>query len=128
MNQSNHKTILIVEDERSLRKALHDKLLLEGFTVLEATDGEAGLALALSKHPHLILLDIIMLKMDGLTMLKKLREDDWGKAVPVIMLTNLSDAAKIAESQKSNVFDYLVKTDWSLEYVVDKVRQKLNMT
>src|SRR5947209_4797293 len=128
MNQSNHKTILIVEDERSLLKALHDKLLLEGFTVLEAPDGEAGLAVALSTHPHLILLDIIMPKMDGLTMLKELREDDWGKTVPVIMLTNLSDAAKIEESQKSNVFDYLVKTDWSLEYVVDKVRQKLNMT
>jgi DNA-binding response OmpR family regulator len=127
MNESNGKKILIVEDEKSLRKALHDKMSYEGFGVLESSDGEAGLSTALATHPDLILLDIIMPKMDGLTMLKKLREDAWGTTVPVIMLTNLSDGAKIAESQKSNVLDYLVKTDWSLEYVVDKVKENLHM-
>lgn len=121
------KTILIVEDERPLLKALTVKLLREGFKILQATDGEMGLSEALGKHPNLILLDIIMPKMDGLTMLNKLREDNWGKTVPIIVLTNLIDDAKISQSIRNNDFDYLVKTDWKLEDVVRKVKEKLQL-
>ena len=86
-----NKKILVVEDEISLRKALADKFRREGFAVLEAKDGEEGLAVALKEQPHIILLDIVLPKMDGMTMLKKLRQENaWGKSVPVILLTNLS--------------------------------------
>lgn len=119
--------ILIVEDEVSQRNALHDKLVREGFTIFEAKDGQAGLEVALREHPDLILLDIVMPVMDGLTMLHTLRIDDWGKDVPVIILTNLSEAEKVAESLERGVYDYLVKSDWKLEDIAKKVRLKLGL-
>ncbi|OGY72538.1 MAG: hypothetical protein A3E05_00230 [Candidatus Jacksonbacteria bacterium RIFCSPHIGHO2_12_FULL_44_12] len=124
-HMENKKTILIIEDERSLREALRDKLTREGFSTLEAKNGEEGLDVALREHPELILLDIVMPVMDGMTMLKQLRENAWGKNVKIIILTNLSDIEKIADSVKNEVYDYLVKTDWKLEDVVTKVRERL---
>src|SRR5260370_34454655 len=85
------KTILIIEDERPLRTALTDKLKRAGFATLEASDGEEGLRIALEKHPDLLLVDVIMPKMDGLTMLKELKEDEWGKQAKIIILSNLGD-------------------------------------
>jgi len=122
----NKKKILVVEDEMSLRNALRDKLGLEGFIVLEAKNGEEGLDVALRDHPDLILLDIIMPKMDGLTMLKKLREDVWGKNTKVILLTNLNDNEKVSEALLQGSYDYLVKSDWKIEDVVAKVRARLS--
>ena len=58
-------------------------------------------------------------------LLKKIREDErWGKSVPIIMLTNLSDADNVSEAAKHGVYDFLVKTDWRLEDVVDLVKKK----
>lgn len=122
------KKILIVEDEVSLRNALKDKLTHEGFVTLEAKNGEEGLAVALREHPDLILLDIVMPKMDGMTMLKKLRaENEWGKSVPVIILTNLTSDNEqrnrdITETEPSY---YFVKTDWTLEDILTKIRERL---
>jgi len=124
MSLSNKK-ILIVEDEEPILRALVDKFTREGFETLEARNGEEGLEIALREHPDLILLDIIMPKMDGMTMLHKLREDTWGEQVPVIILTNLSEAEKMKEAMEAGVFDFLVKTNWRLEDVVKKVREKL---
>ncbi len=124
----NKKTILVVEvveDEAPLRNALVEKLSREGFSVLHAKNGEEGLQTALSNHPNLILLDIIMPKMNGLEMLEKLRADAWGKTAHVIMLTNLSDNEKIAEAMHSHAFDYFVKSDIKIQEVVDKIKEKL---
>ncbi len=122
------KTILVTEDEPSLLKALVDKFTREGFRVLEAKNGQEGLAVALKDHPDLILLDIIMPVMDGMTMLKKLREtNDWGKQVPVILLTNLTsdDEGRLHDIVETNPAYYLVKTDWTLEDILAKVRERL---
>lgn len=120
------KTILIVEDEQGIQRALSDKLKEEGFSVLEAKNGQEGLDVAKVNHPDLILLDILMPVMDGMTMLKTLREDDSCKDIPVIFLTNLDDQEKVAEALKAESFDYLIKTDWSLAEVVKKIKAKLN--
>lgn len=117
--------ILIIEDEQSLLKALQSKFEREDFVVIVARDGEEGLEKSFSEHPDLILLDIIMPKMDGLIMLERLRRDDWGKTVPVIMLTNLSDESKVTEAIQRGSFDYLVKSDWNINDVVDKVKNRL---
>ncbi len=117
--------ICIVEDDIDLLEVLVKKFEIEKFTVLQAVDGKAGLELALKKHPDLILLDIIMPVMDGMTMLRNLRVDVWGKNVPIILLTNLSDESKIAEAIQHGVYDYLVKSDWTIGDVVAKVRQRL---
>ncbi|OHA67077.1 MAG: hypothetical protein A3C82_02370 [Candidatus Wildermuthbacteria bacterium RIFCSPHIGHO2_02_FULL_47_12] len=122
---SGQKTILIVEDEISLLHALRDKLAREGFAVLEAKNGKEGLGIALREHPDLILLDIIMPVMDGITMLKKLRHDLWGVQAAVMILTNLSDAEDVLMRSDKDPLDYLVKTDWKLEDVAAKVKEVL---
>src|SRR3989338_4953265 len=103
-----HK-VLIVEDEIELLEVLADRFKQEGFIVLSARNGEEGLQLALEELPDIILLDLIMPKMDGMTALKKLRQDPKGKDVPVILLTNLSTSDKIAEALQNEAYDYLVK-------------------
>ena len=122
-------TILIIEDEISLRGALRDKFSRRGFHILEAKDGENGLEIALKKKPNLIILDIIMPKMDGMTMLKKLRQENkWGKNVSVIILSNLGpdDEKMMREIALDESVSYLVKSNWSLNGVVAKVEEKLS--
>lgn len=123
--------ILIVEDEEILVKTLEEKLIVENFDVVKALDGEEGLRLAIKKHPDLILLDLLMPKVDGLTMLKKLREDPWGLQANVIILTNISDPDKVAEGMStgpSGTYEYLIKSNWSLDEVVARIKQKLEIT
>jgi len=117
--------ILIIEDEPSLLAALVKKFSQVGFKVFQAKDGQEGLSVALSSKPDIILLDIDMPKMDGITMLKKLRAESWGKDVPVIVLTNINDINKAAETLIGGVHDYLIKTDWKLEDVVKIVKDRL---
>jgi DNA-binding response OmpR family regulator len=121
------KKILIIDDDNSLSELYNDKFSREGFSVREAKNGKEGLEAALKERPDLVLLDILMPVMDGITMLKKLREDDWGKDVPVILLTNLDDTDKVAEAASEGVYDYLVKQDYRIEDLVKKVKDKLNL-
>lgn len=121
------KKILIVEDEASLLTVLADKFTKEGFIVQRARDGREGMRCAYANCPDLILLDIVMPVMDGLTMLAELRKSPWGKDIPVILLTNLSEPEKVDESLRQGVYDYLIKSDWKLEDIVKKVKEKLGM-
>jgi len=124
----NNKKILIVEDELAMLNALEKKFLSEGFTVFIAHDGEAGVKIALNEKPDILMLDIIMPKLNGLQVVKKIREDTkWGKDVHIIMLTNLSDPEHVSEAAKYSVFDFLVKTDWRLEEIVSMVKEKLGI-
>jgi two-component system, OmpR family, alkaline phosphatase synthesis response regulator PhoP len=125
--KNNGHLILIVDDEKSLLKALMDKFGKEGFRILTAENGEKGLNLALEEKPEIILLDIIMPKMDGIAVIKKLRADKRTKDIPVILLTNLFDNDRLVEAARMGVFDYLVKSDWKIEDVVRKVKEKLNL-
>ncbi len=122
------KKILIVEDSVTLLRILTTKLLGEGFDVLEARNGQEGLGIALKQHPDLILLDIVMPKMDGITMLKELRHDEWGQKAVVMVLTNLSYAKETLNEMESGVYDFLVKSNWKLEDVVAKIREKLGVS
>ena len=119
-----HK-ILIVEDETALGEALVDKFQLEGFITFSAIDGAEGLTLAFKEHPEIILLDVAMPKMDGIEMLKQMRQDEWGKNIKVIILSNFSDQEKITKAVEHGVYEYLIKSDWKLEDIVKKVKQKI---
>lgn len=121
------KKILVVEDEIALATALTENLTQEGFEVLHAKDGLEGIGLALSSKPDLILLDILIPKMDGLAVLNKLRQDPWGKNVPVMVLSNLNQPANVAAAIDDNVSEYLVKVDWKIEDIVKKIREKLKV-
>ena len=124
-NSNNKKKILVIDDDDNLNTVLVDKLNLSGFEASGAVDGEDGLKKALENHPDLILLDVLMPKMDGLTMLKKLRQDPWGKRAKVIMLTVLEQMEHIAKAVENKVFGYFVKTNFSLDEVVKKVEEAL---
>ena len=120
------KTILLVEDDVALRRVLLERFTADGFNVLDAADGEIGLAKAKEFHPDLILMDIFMPRMDGVTMLGKLRrEDAWGKHVQVIVLTNSADAQTIAMVAGMGATDFLIKSEWGLEPLVARVRARL---
>jgi DNA-binding response OmpR family regulator len=120
------RKVLIVEDEAAMRAALVDKFKKEKtLSVVEAEDGEAGYNMAAREKPDVILLDLVMPKMDGMSMAKKLREDKWGKDVMIMFLTNMTDPALVAEAARVGVYDFLVKTDWRLDDVVSLVKDKL---
>lgn len=123
-----NKKILIVEDEAPLRNAVSDILTFEGFEVFRAKNGQEGLDLALAEHPDLILLDLMMPVMDGLTMLEKLRQDpEYGKDAQVILLTNINDPEKVAQATEAGSYDFLVKSDWNIEDVVKKIKQRVGL-
>ena len=110
-------------------RALSNKFSNEGFSVSEAANGAIGLTRALEERPDIILLDILMPTMDGLTMLKQLRsKNEYGKDVPVIILTNLNsdkEGVNVTITETNPAF-YLVKTSWSIQDVVEKVRERLS--
>lgn len=125
---SDTKRILIVEDESAMRHALAEKFKNSGFEVFSAPDGEAGLEVANKEKPDLVMLDILMPKMDGISLTKNIRDgSSWGKDVPIVMLTNLTDPDSVSEVAGYGVFDFLVKTDWRLDDVVALVKKKLHM-
>lgn len=121
------KKILIIEDEIAYSKLLQDQLTSKGYEVSKVEDGEKGLKIAKTMKPDLVLLDIRMPKMDGLTMLKLLRKDEVGeKKVKVIVLTNLEPDDKII----SQVIDtepasYCIKSDTKLDDLIKKIEELL---
>lgn len=121
------KKILIVENEEDLSEALSAVLTQEGFEVIVAEDGESGFHAALEHKPDMIILDLMLPKMDGLTVLKKLREDSWGCDVSVIVMTAFDDPEKVVKVARYGVSDYIVKTNITLAKVVEKVRLRLEM-
>lgn len=121
------KIVLIVEDEIPMLNVLSDQLKEAGYDTFKAKDGEEGLSMAFSHHPDLILLDLLMPKMDGMTMMQRLRKDEWGKHVPVIILTNVSPDT---DTTIKGIIDfqpayYLVKADVKLEGIVEKIKNVL---
>ena len=119
------KKILLIDDDPMTQKALREKLSKLQYRVYTAMDGKEGLKVAIKEKPDIILLDLVMPVMDGMTMLEKLRQNSWGKTANVIILSNLSDAEKVSEAVKRGAFDYLVKVDWKLEDVVKKIKDKI---
>jgi DNA-binding response OmpR family regulator len=124
-----NKKILIVDDDEAIQKAISQTLENQEFTTLIADNGENGLSVSLKEHPDLILLDILMPKMDGMIMLQKLRENEWGKNVPVIILTNVSPNSNsvISSVLQTEPAYYLVKSDVKLEGIVSKVKEVLKI-
>ncbi|MFC1732900.1 response regulator transcription factor [candidate division KSB1 bacterium] len=117
------KKILIVEDEPTLLKMLNEVLSEEGFVVEEAKDGKEGLEKALKTHPDLILLDILMPDMDGIEMAQELRKDEWGKDAKILVLSNLSSMEDVQKALENDIFEYIVKSDVSMDSVINRVKE-----
>lgn len=122
---NNKKIILLAEDEDVLRGALVDRLSEEpNYELLEAVDGYEAVDKIMRHSPDLVLLDIAMPKRDGLAVYRDMRESDWGKDIMVMFLTNSTALDEVASAQDYGPVDYLVKADWDLEDVVEKIRKK----
>ena len=119
------KKILVIEDEKPIADAMQVGLSEVGYEVSVAYDGEDGLKQAKELIPDLILLDLLLPKKDGITVLNELRQDEKTKSVPVMILSQLSDTGKISEGVALGVVGYLVKVDFSLAEVVEKIKEVL---
>jgi two-component system phosphate regulon response regulator PhoB len=119
------KRILLVEDDRFLRRACEASLRQRGLTVTTAADGEEGLRLARSERPDLILLDMLMPKLSGLEVLRALRGDAETRNVPVLILSNSSREQDIAEVTTLGVSGYFVKSNLSLQELGELVGRLL---
>jgi len=117
--------ILIVEDEEILLTALSEELKQEGFVVVGAKDGVEGVETAVKEKPDLVLLDLVMPRLDGIGALKQMKENALIKDIPVVILTNLSDYDKISDALSLGAMDYLVKANYRLEDLVNKIKTVL---
>lgn len=118
--------ILIVEDETALLYALKAELSYNGFEILEAMDGEKGLKILEEQKPDIIILDLLLPGIDGFEVLRRIKSKDETKNIPVIILTNLGDGENIEKGKKLGADDYLIKTDYSLEDVIKKIKDLIN--
>ena len=120
------KKILIVEDDPELLELYKTKLDLEGFETFIAANGEIGFRITKSETPDVILLDIIMPKVDGYTMLEKLKKDKQTGKIPVIIFSNLSQKEEIEKGFKLGASDFIIKTSVTPQELTDQVKNFLN--
>lgn len=119
------KKILFIEDEAALQEAFGDVLKQAGYNVISALDGEAGLRLAKSEKPDLIMLDLMLPKIHGFEVLEKLKQDPGTKDIPVIVLTNLEKVEDVDKAIELGAKTYLVKMQYNLEEVIEKVKKTI---
>ena len=117
--------ILLVEDDRFLRRAAEASLRQRGFAVTVAADGEEALAKVRAEIPDLILLDLLMPKLTGIEVLRALRAEEATKTIRVLILSNSSREQDLEAIQELGVTDYLVKANLSLQELGDRVAQLL---
>jgi len=120
------KTIMIVEDDTFVMDIYETKIAKEGMNTISATNGEEAIKkLEEGATPNLILLDILMPYMGGLEFLKKIKEDEKLKKIPVVLLTNLSQKEEIQEGIGLGANDYLIKSHFTPSEVMEKISQYL---
>lgn len=122
------KKILIIEDESTLQKTLGDVLSQEGYEVISALDGEIGVRQATEQKPDLVLLDLVLPKMTGFEVLEHLKAAEDTKGIPVIVLTNLEKIEDIQKATELGATTYLVKSNYELKEVVEKVKTVFGTT
>jgi len=115
--------ILIVEDEEMLSTMYKVKFENEGYEVATANNGADGLTLSEAEQPSIILLDIIMPKIDGFAVLKRLKASEKTKSIPVILLTNLGQDEDIARGKELGAAGYLIKANNTPSEVVTKIKE-----
>ncbi len=121
-------TILVVDDHNDTRKPLLRLLQLEGYKAVGAANALEALAMANQNDPDLILLDVMIPPMDGLTFLMRLREDRRGRETPVIVVSGLSDPQTTARAKELGVKLLLVKTQFSPQELLEAIKIHIRVT
>lgn len=117
--------IAIIEDDAIIAQMYRMKFEAEGYDVQTAENGKLGVALCEQFRPDMILLDLKMPVMSGEEALKKIRSSDWGKMIPVIILTNLGEEEAPNNLQKLGIHSYIVKAELTPRQVTERVKQAL---
>lgn len=119
------ETILIVEDEQNLLKLLELTFKSHGYKVIKAINGAEAYSTAVKESPNLILLDILLPGESGLEVLKKLKEEEKTKDIPVVMLTNFSEPDMMDQAKRLGAKDYLIKSNNDPSTVLEKIQRYL---
>ena len=119
------KKILLIEDEEIMISLLQRKLTMEGYEISVTRDGEEGLKAMREVRPDLILLDIIMPKMGGFEVMTEMQKDKTLAKIPVMVISNSGQPVEIDRSQKLGAKDWLIKTEFDPQEVVEKVVKQI---
>ncbi len=117
--------ILAAEDDKLISNSLCDALKTAGYEATPAYDGEEAVTKAKEIIPDLILLDIMMPKLDGISVLWELKANPATAKIPVIVLTNIGDVETISKIVEAGAVDYLLKSDQSVDDIIQKVKDVL---
>ena len=119
--------VLLVEDDVFLSSIYQKKFEMEGFKVTPVDNGDKVLAEAKKKKPDIVLLDVLLPKRDGFSVLAQLKADAEVKDVPVILLTNLGQKDDVEKGLEAGAADYLIKAHFKPSEIVDKVKKILHV-
>ena len=126
VDKNNQKPkILLAEDDKFISRAYKDGLERAGFDLVLASDGEEAVAKIKSEKPDLVLLDIIMPLKNGFEVLEEIKKDPAVKDIPVIVLSNLGQDSDITKGHSLGAVDYLVKANFTMAEVVEKIKKYL---
>jgi DNA-binding response OmpR family regulator len=115
-------TVLIVEDDKSIRDLYADAFGAAGLTVLTAENGKDGVDLALTHHPDAILMDIMMPVMGGHEAVNLIKKTPWGKNAKIVYLTNMTDTENVVTAVSQGGLEYIIKANLTPKEVVNRVR------
>mgnify|MGYP001232342470 FL=1 len=119
--------IAIIEDDSVINQMYRMKFEADGFDVQVADNGKSGIELVEKYQPDIILLDLQMPEMNGDQALARIRGKDWGKDIPVIILTNLGAEESPKELKELNIHSYIVKAEFTPSQVVARVKEVLHL-
>jgi DNA-binding response OmpR family regulator len=120
--------IAIIEDDPVISQMYRFKFEAANFEVQLANNGKRGVEMVKSFRPDLILLDLQMPEMDGTEALELIRREDWGKKIPVIILTNTGEEESPKKLRELGIHSYIVKANLTPSQVIEKVKGALNIT
>jgi len=119
--------IAIIEDDQVISQMYRMKFEADGFDVQLANNGKHGVELAEAFSPDIILLDLQMPEMNGVEALEIIRKNEWGKNIPVIILTNLGEEEAPKELRSLGIHSYIVKANLTPRQVAQRVKEALNL-
>jgi CheY-like chemotaxis protein len=125
MQETAMSQILLVEDEASIREPLARLLRHEGFSVACATDGQEALGRLEDERPSLVLLDMTMPGMDGLTFLSIVRRDGRFKDLPVFLFTAITEAESIGQAKNFGIEGYCVKGSTPVDELIERIHEQV---
>jgi len=119
------RRVLIIEDDTFLRELISQKLSKEGYSIIEAIDGEEGVKKTKEEKPEIILLDLILPGIDGFEVLSQIKGDQTTSSIPVIILSNLGQKEDVERGLKLGAVDYLIKAHFTPGEIIEKVKTVL---